>query len=79
MNSVFEVGGSTDLARTGALYYTLGDVKIRQGLVEQGASLHIMAHAHFERTVGPTSRGTLHCKFKMAVNYVRLHSFQIAR
>ena len=52
---------------------------MRQGLEEKGASLHIKAYAHFERTAGPTSRGTLHCKYKMAVHHVRLHSYQIAR
>ena len=52
---------------------------MRQGLEDQSFRLHVMAHAHFERTVGPTARGTLHCKYKMAVHYVRLHSYQIAR
>ncbi|KAJ4349436.1 uncharacterized protein N0V89_008051 [Didymosphaeria variabile] len=73
--------GGTDSysVRTGALYYTLGDVKIRQGLAHEGFALHVKAHAHLERTAGPTGRGTLHCKYKMAMHYVRFHSYTIAR
>ncbi|KAF2732072.1 hypothetical protein EJ04DRAFT_554283 [Polyplosphaeria fusca] len=65
--------------RTGALYYTLGDVRVRQGQEDQSFSLYTKAHAHFERTVGPTNPATLHSKYKMATQHVRLHSHPVAR
>ncbi|KAG9777940.1 hypothetical protein KCU88_g4374, partial [Aureobasidium melanogenum] len=65
--------------RTGVLYYTLGDVRTQQGQEDQSFSLYTKAHAHFERTVGPTNPATLHAKFKMATQHVRLHSHPAAR
>ena len=68
-----------DIRRTGALYYTLGDVKSRQEQFDQSIALHLRAETHFRLTVGPTNLGTLHCKFKMAAHYARLCDYERAR
>ncbi len=65
--------------RTGALYYTLGDVKYHQGHFDQSLSLHLEAETHLRLTVGPTNIGTLHCKYKIAVHYIRIGDYEMGR
>ncbi|KAL9033192.1 MAG: hypothetical protein Q9180_006078, partial [Flavoplaca navasiana] len=64
---------------TGALFYTLGDVKLRQGFVGESMVLHTKAFLHLNATAGPTNLGTLHCKFKKAAHYARLGAYEVAR
>ena len=68
----------TKLNRTGALYYTLGDIKLHQGASEESLTLHIKAHIHLKATQGPTNISTLHCKYKVALHYSRLGDFEAA-
>ena len=69
----------TESSRTGALYYTLGDVKLHQGQLNESFALHVKAHIHFKATAGPTNPGTLHCKYKVAVHCVRMQDMETAR
>lgn len=70
---------STDDFRTGALYYTLGDVKNHQSLVDESLGLHWKAFIHLNATVGPSNIGTLHCRYKKAAHFARLRAFEMAR
>jgi hypothetical protein len=69
----------TNRYRTGALYYTLGDVKNHQGQLDQSLTLHWKAHTHLKSTAGPTNLGTLHCKYKVAAHLARLQDYENAR
>jgi hypothetical protein len=69
----------TNRCRTGALYYTLGDVKSHQGQLDQSLTLHLKAYTHLKLTAGPTNLGTLHCKYKVAVHHARLQDYDTAK
>ena len=68
----------TDIFRTGSLFYTLGDVKFAQAEMNESLQFHIKAFNHLKRTAGPTNMSTLHCKYKVAIHYLRLQDFEAA-
>lgn len=52
--------------RTGALYDTLGNVRISQLRYEEGFINHKKALDHFMRTAGEAHHATLRCMLKVA-------------
>ncbi|KAJ4289801.1 hypothetical protein N0V90_011132 [Kalmusia sp. IMI 367209] len=69
---------AANAARTGILYYTLGDVRMLQGNDIEAYSLYTQAHAQIERITGQANPGTLHSKYKMAIYLVKIQSHRTA-
>ncbi|KAI1145041.1 P-loop containing nucleoside triphosphate hydrolase protein [Nemania diffusa] len=77
INDRIEVLGDKDRVsmKTGALFYTLGDVRYHQRRFEDSLAMHSEAYIHVKETAGEQSLVALHCKFKVALHCTRQHDF----
>ncbi|KAJ8111071.1 hypothetical protein ONZ43_g5715 [Nemania bipapillata] len=77
INDRIEILGDNDRVsmKTGALFYTLGDVRYYQGRFEDSLAMHSEAYIRVGETAGEQSLVALHCKFKVALHYTRQNDF----